>query len=183
MRKQAELSKKPADREQLIDRCLTAFVHAGTLELSLDQLAAHVGISKRMLVHYFGGRENIEEQAMTRLEDKLRAQFAPQNFPPGVSLQVVVTALWDQTTAPASRGVLRLVMDVSRRAWNGSARARSFYAGQRRLWTRLLMNYLPDEEGVAEVLQLFQGAVLAFLVTGDGAAGRRALMRAVSRLV
>ena len=51
---------------------------------------------------------------MTRLEERLRAQFAPERFPPGVSLAKVIAALWEQTTAPASSGVLRLIMDLSR---------------------------------------------------------------------
>ena len=177
MPKQEEIPK----REQLIDRCLSAFVQSGTLELSLDHLAAKAGTSKRMLVHYFGGRENIEEQAMTRLEERLRAQFAPEAFPAGVTAETVVIALWERTTAPASRGVLRLIMDLSRRAWSGSARAKSFYEEQRRLWTHLLMTYMPDRQAVEELLQLFQGAVLAFLVTGDPQPGRRALQRSVAR--
>src|SRR5579871_6072593 len=100
--------KKKAPPEGLVERCLGAFVKSGTLDLSLDQLAASVGISKRMLVHYFGGRENIEEQAITLLEDRLRAQFSPAALPTGVSLKAVVTALWEQTTAPQARGVLLL---------------------------------------------------------------------------
>jgi len=177
MRKQEEIPK----REQLVDRCLSAFVESGTLDLSLDQLAAKAGTNKRMLVHYFGGRENIEQQAMTRLEERLRAQFAPEAFPPGVTAEKVVMALWERTTAPASRGVLRLIMDLSRRAWNGSAPAKAFYEEQRRLWTRLLMRYWPDQSAVEELLQLFQGAVLAFLVTGDPQAGWLALLRTVAR--
>jgi AcrR family transcriptional regulator len=180
MRKQERIRKKRPIREQLVDRCLAAFVVSGTLDLSLDQLAKSVGTSKRMLVHYFGARENIEEQAVTRLEEKLRAQFAPESFPPGVSPKTVVNALWEQTTAPGAKGVLRLVMDLSRRAWSGSARARAFYEEQRQLWVRLLLNFLPDESAVEEVLQLFQGAVLAYLVTGDPEPGRRALMRILS---
>jgi hypothetical protein len=39
------------------------------------------------------------------------------------------------------------------------------------------MRYLPDRPTVEEVLQAFQGAVLAFLVTGDREPGRRAVMR------
>jgi hypothetical protein len=68
-------------------------------------------------------------------------------------------------------------MDLSKRAWSGSKRAKLFYAEQQRLWTELLMRFLPDRTTVEEVLQTFQGAVLAFLVTGDGEPGRRALMR------
>jgi AcrR family transcriptional regulator len=168
--------KKP-DLGVLLDRCLAAFVEAGTLDLSLDQLARKAGTSKRMLVHYFGGRENIEEQAITRLENRLRAQFVPEAFPPEGTAQAVVSALWDRTTAPQSRGVLLLVMDLSKRAWLGSKRAKLFYEEQQRLWIELLMRFLPNRTTVEEVLQTFQGAVLAFLITGDREPGRRALMR------
>jgi AcrR family transcriptional regulator len=168
--------KGKAEQEELVDRCLGAFVGAGTLDLSLDQLALSVGVSKRMLIHYFGGREGIEERAMTRLEDKLRAQFAPDSFPRGGSAEIVVKALWERTTAPEAKGVLLLVMDLSRRAWNGSARARAFYEEQQRLWVELLLEFLPDRAVVEDVLQLFQGAVLAYLVTGDRERGLRALM-------
>ena len=162
---------------ELVERCLAAFAKAGTIDLSLDQLAKSVGISKRMLVHYFGNRENLEERAMTLLEERLRAQFVPEAFPAGVSAQTVLTTLWERTTAPQTKGVLLLVMDLSRRAWNGSARAKAFYAEQQRLWVQLLMKFLPDQRGVEEVLQLFQGAVLAYLITGDPEPGRRSLNR------
>ena len=130
-----------------------------------------------MLVHYFGGRQNIEEQAIARFEERLHAQFVPEAFPPGATIQAVLTALWDRATAPQSRGMLLLVMDLSRRAWSGSKRARLFYAEQQRLWIELLMRYLPDRLIVEELLQAFQGAVLAFLVTGDREPGRRTVLR------
>lgn len=178
MRKQSKRKAGPAD---LLDRCLAAYMEAGTLDLSLDQLAEQVGISKRMLIHYFVGRENLEERAMTRLEEKLRAQFAPETFPSDVAAESVVATLWRRTTAPEAKGILLLVMDVSRRAWNGSPRARAFYAEQQRLWVELLMKFLPDRLIVEEVLQLFQGAVLAYLITGDADAGMRSLMRIFHR--
>ncbi|HEY6307616.1 MAG TPA: hypothetical protein VI488_14280 [Candidatus Angelobacter sp.] len=168
---------RKAELDGLLERCLAAFVQAGTLDLSLDELAARVGSSKRMLIHYFGGRENIEEKAMTRLEERLRAQFVPDAFPRGATAAVVVAALWDQATAPESRGVLLLVMDLSRRAWNGSKRAKAFYEEQQRLWVELLLKFLPDRAAVEEVLQLFQGGVLRYLITGDREPGRRALLR------
>jgi AcrR family transcriptional regulator len=172
--------KVQAEYDEVIERCLAAFVQAGTLELSLDQLAAHVGISKRMLVHYFGGRETIEERATSLLEDRLRAQFAPNTFPAGVSFTTVVAKLWERTTAPESRGVLLLVMDLSQRAWKGSPRAKEFYEEQQRLWVDLLLHFTEDRSKVEELLQLFQGAVLAFLVTGDAERGRRSLERLAS---
>jgi AcrR family transcriptional regulator len=173
--------KTSEDRGELVDRCLSAFVQSGTLDVSLDQLADQVGVSKRMLIHYFGGRENIEDLAVTRLEDRLRAQFSPDSFPSGISPKAVISSLWDQTTAPASKGVLLLVMDLSRRAWQGSARAQAFYVEQQRLWVQLLLKFLPDRFAVEEILQCFQGAVLAYLITGDREPGKRSLLRLLSK--
>jgi len=170
--------------EGILDRCLAAFVGAGTLDLSLDKLAAGVGVSKRMLIHYFGGKAAIEELATERLEERLRAQFRVDAFLPRASLADVVAALWERTTRPESRGVLLLVMDLNRRAWNssqaGSDRARAFYLEQQRLWVDLLLEFSPDRELVESVLQLFQGLVLAFLVSGDADRGRKALERYLS---
>jgi AcrR family transcriptional regulator len=172
--------ERKSGQAELLQRCLAGFVKAGTIDISLDELAKSVGISKRMLLHYFGGREDIEEGAMALLEERLRARFAPETFPPGVSPEEVIAALWERTTAPEAKGVLLLVMDLSRRAWNGSARAKAFYAEQQRLWVQLLMKFLPDQPTVEEVLQLFQGAVLAYLITGDPEPGRRSLTRIFS---
>jgi hypothetical protein len=116
----------------------------------------------------------------TPSRERLRAQFAPESFPSGASVEIVVSALWEQATAPEAKGVLLLVMDLSRRAWNGSTRAKAFYAEQQRLWVQLLMKFLPDQSAVEEVLQLFQGAVLAYLITGDPEPGRRSLTRIFS---
>ena len=136
-----------------------------------------VGISKRMLIHYFGGKEAVEERAVSLLEDRLRAQFTSNQFAPGIELAAVVSALWECTTAPESRGVLLLVMDLSRRAWNRVPRAQAFYAEQQRLWSELLLGFTEDRSRIEDVLQLFQGAVLAFLITGDAEPGRAALER------
>jgi len=174
-------NNRTATLDSLLDRCLGAFVEAGTLDLSLDHLARKVGTSKRMLVHYFGGRENIEERAMTRLEERLRTQFAADSFPRGAKPELVMTVLWDRATAYEARSVLLLVMDISRRAWNGSQRAKAFYAEQQQLWVELLLKVLPDQAAVEEALQLFQGALLAYLITGDRDSGKRGLIRALTR--
>lgn len=176
------MQRKPKSAiHELTGRCLAAFVQAGSLDLSLDHLAVEVGISKRMLIHYFGSRENLEEAAFALLEERLRATFRAEQFPPGVSLQAVVSALWNQSTAASSRGTLRVVMDATRRAWSGTERARAFYLEQQRLWVELLTRFLPDPAGVEELLQLFQGAILVYLVTGDREMGKRALARMIRK--
>lgn len=172
--------KQRRNREQLLESCLAVFIRAGTLDLSLDTLAEAAGSSKRMLIHYFGGRDALEEMAMSLLEDRLRARFRAGAFPAGASPQAVIAALWEQTTSPQSRGVLLLAMDLTRRSWSGSERARKFFEEQQRLWAEMLREFLPDAGAVETLLQLFQGAVLVYLVTGDREGGRRALDRWVA---
>ena len=180
IRKMPRKKKQHRTREQLLESCLSAFIRAGTLDLSLDTLAKAVGISKRMLVHYFGGRDAIEEMAMSLLEDRLRARFRASNFPAGASLRSVLAALWEQTTSAESRGVVLLAMDLTRRSWSGSKRARRFFEEQQRLWSDMLREFLPDPEAVETLLQLYQGAMLVYLVTGDRERGKRALERFVA---
>ena len=163
--------------EQIIVSCLEVFVRAGSFSLSLDRLAEEVGVSKRMLIHYFGSREFLEERAIELLETRLRAQFSPDQFPSGISLQQVVSQLWKRTAAATSKGLLLLIMDISKRAWDGSRRARKFYSEQQRLWVQLLMRYMPEKDIVEDVLQSFQGAALVYLVTGDARPGERMLNR------
>ena len=172
--------KQQRNREKLLESCLAAFIRAGTLDLSLDQLAKAAGSNKRMLIHYFGGRDAIEEMAMSLLEDRLRARFEAGAFPAGAPLRSVVAALWEQTTSAESRGVLRLAMDLTRRGWSGSERARKFFVEQQRLWAKMLREFLPDAGAVETLLQLFQGAMLVYLVTGDRERGRRALDRFIA---
>lgn len=172
--------KTRLSREQLLESCLAAFIRAGTFDLSLDALAHAAGTSKRMLIHYFGSRDALEEMAMSLLEERLRARFRASAFPPGASLKSVIAALWEQTTSAQSRGVVLLAMDLTRRSWSGSERARKFFEEQQRLWAEMLREFLPDAEAVESFLQLFQGAMLVYLVTGDKDRGRRALDRWVA---
>jgi AcrR family transcriptional regulator len=172
--------KQQRNREQLLESCLAAFIRAGTLDLSLDQLAKAAGSNKRMLIHYFGGRDTLEEMTMSLLEDRLRARFQASAFPANAPLWSVVAALWEQTTSAESRGVLLLAMDLTRRSWSGSERARRFFEEQQRQWAKMLREFLPDAGAVETLLQLFQGAMLVYLVTGDKEPGRRALDRFIS---
>jgi AcrR family transcriptional regulator len=179
--------KDQSTRERLLEACLAALLHAGTLDLSLDALAKSAKTSKRMLIHYFGTREALEEFAMSLLEDRLRARFRAGAFPAGTPLRTVVGILWDQLTAPQSRGILQLTMDLTRRSWtarieSGSARGQRFFEEQQRLWSEMLRDFLPDPVAVETLLQLFQGAALVYLVTGDRDRGRRALDRFIHTL-
>ena len=83
----------------------------------------------------------------------------------------------DQLTAPESRGVLLVTMDVTRRSWSGSERGKRFFEEQQRLWTEMLREVLLDASAVESSIAAVPGAALVYLVTGDRERGRRALDR------
>jgi len=167
--------KSEGTESDLLQRCVRAYISEGTLDLSLDEMSSRVGVSKRMLVHYFGSRDSLERAAIRALEGSLRHQFAPSSLPAGLTPLQLVDVLWERSTAEETRSVLLLVMDVTRRAWNGTGAAREFYAEQQRLWTELLCKTIPDRNAVEDLLQLFQGAILGYLVTNDSRVGAKTL--------
>ena len=175
-------SNTGSNADLLIQSCLSAFIRAGTIDLSLDQLATVVGTSKRMLIHYFGSRENLEEKVLDLFEIQLRERLTSSGFPDGASMATVIQTLWAQLTVPESWGVLLLTMDLSRRGWMGSERARAFYLKQLRLWEELFLKFLPDPQAVGELLQLLQGAIVVYLITGNRKQGADALQRMVQRV-
>ena len=117
--------KDPDNRGRLLEACLSAFVRAGTLDLSLDTLAKAAKSSKRMLIHYFGSREALEEMAMARLEDGLRARFRAGAFRAGTPLSAVVSTLWRSTyCAPIERRTSRQHgSDAAELEWIGARQA------------------------------------------------------------
>lgn len=166
-----------AYRQKLLEECLKVFIAKGTLDISFDELARYLNTSKRMLVHYFGNREELELAALDLFEERLRYQFQPEAFPAKVSLRTVVMALWKQVTASESQGALLLSMEMTRRGWLGSPRYRQFFEAQQEAWKTLLLQYSPKAAVVYSLLHLFQGAVLQFLVSRDPEPGRASLLR------
>jgi len=118
---------------------------------------------------------------MYRLEERIQARFSPVSLPTGWSPRQAVLDLWDRATSREHHGELLLIMEVARRAWNGSAAAREFYVTQQRLWVQLLARSIRDKALVEELFLVFEGAALMFLVTGDTQAGRRALVGVLAR--
>lgn len=169
-------------RQRLLERCLAITAARGSLSLSLDELAREAGTTKRMLVHYFRSRDMLERAIIALLEERLREQFARSPQPAAAPIASPVLALWDQVTAPGMEGVLRLVLEVTRRAWSGDDDAKRFLDGQQQAWVALLSAHLPDTDAVTCVLHLFQGALLDYAVSGDAARGRRSVVRLLASL-
>ncbi|MBC6446757.1 TetR/AcrR family transcriptional regulator [Actinokineospora xionganensis] len=88
-----------ARRDELVARTLDYLAEHGLAEFTLRGLAAELDTSARMLVHYFGTRENLLDQAFD--EHRARAVTAIQAAK-GDSAAAAVA--WDTMSDPANRG-------------------------------------------------------------------------------
>src|SRR6266576_3152420 len=62
-------------RDRLLQDCLSYFLRHGVANLSLRPLAAAVGTSARMLLHYFGSKEALIAEVMEQVQQRLQNSF------------------------------------------------------------------------------------------------------------
>ncbi|HET7432867.1 MAG TPA: TetR/AcrR family transcriptional regulator [Nocardioides sp.] len=69
---------EPAQRrEQLLDLGVRLLATRSLDELSIDDLAEEAGVSRGLLYHYFGGKQEFREAVCRRAADELVARTAP----------------------------------------------------------------------------------------------------------
>ncbi|WP_436492833.1 TetR family transcriptional regulator [Actinokineospora sp. HUAS TT18] len=88
-----------ARRDELVARTLDYLADHGLAEFTLRGLAAEIGTSARMLVHYFGTREQLLDLAFA--EHRARAVTA---IKAAAGDQAAARVAWDTMADPANRG-------------------------------------------------------------------------------
>lgn len=87
-------------------------VKHGVTEVSLRPLAKAVGSSPRVLLYYFGSKENLLVQAVKRLRDRQRAGFGKMREARYDEPSDVCRAIWKQMSAPESEALFRLSLET-----------------------------------------------------------------------
>ncbi len=99
-----KLGMEPIRREALVKSAIAEIGEAGSLDVTVSQIAKRAGVSSALAHHYFGGKEDLLVAAMrhilgiysaqtrralagadsprARLEAIVRASFGPENFIP-----------------------------------------------------------------------------------------------------
>src|SRR3712207_2419699 len=166
---------RPEQREAFLSGAVQHVLRHGVATLSLRPLAAALGTSDRMLLYYFGTREQLLTAVLGAIGDQLQAQFAAtlpaDPVPPATLLQGLATALQD----PATESPLRLYVEVSGLAARGHEPHRTVAAAVAEGWLSWLGSRLdvPDSEradAAAGVLAVVGGLPLVrFLAPGQAA--------------
>ena len=156
---------RPEQRAAFLAGAVEHVLHEGVADLSLRPLAAALGTSDRMLLYYFGTREQLLVAVLGevggRLQEALETALPSGSVPPAELL----TALWSALGTPSGEPHLRLYVEVSGLA----ARGREPFATVARqvaegwlawLAARLAVSGDRRRDAAAGVLAALDGALL-----------------------
>lgn len=164
---------RPEQREAFLSGAVEHVLHHGVATLSLRPLAAALGTSDRMLLYYFGTREQLLTAVLGVVGERLQAQLAAalpaEPVPPATLLRGLAGALQD----PATESPLRLYVEVSGLAARGHEPHRTIAAAVAEGWLSWLGSRLDVPAGeradaAAGVLAVVDGLLLVrFLAPGQ----------------
>ncbi|MFF9363869.1 TetR/AcrR family transcriptional regulator [Streptomyces griseoluteus] len=164
-------------RAQLVDAAVDHVAAHGIADLSLRGLGAAIGVSHRMLIHYFGSKEQLLVEIVRTSERRQRDVLSRLRLEPALSPADVARLLWRQLTDPRLAGQERLFFEIYGHALRGRPEAAPVLDGLVTDWLEPLVaaevgaGAEPDAArnrarlGLATV----RGLLLDLLATGDRA--------------
>jgi AcrR family transcriptional regulator len=156
-----------ARRAELLDKLLAYSASHGLSDVSLRPLAAAVGSSPRVLLYFFGSKDELvrevhqhsRREQVRLLDAALRGQDDPR---------VAVRALWEWLTDPAHHDVERFFFEGYARSLHASDGPwRGFGEGSVREWLPRFERMLDDAATATLVLAALRGLLLDLLATGE----------------
>ena len=159
-------------RNRLLQDCLSYFLRHGVANLSLRPLAAAVGTSARMLLHYFGSKETLIAEVMEQVQQRLQQSFQEllESKKRGTKKDVL-PKFWSVLSRKTNQPSLRLLFEVQMLALQNPRRYRRYLSQTSNSWRRLIEEAFPakGENAVTATLYnaVIDGLLLDLLATGD----------------
>jgi AcrR family transcriptional regulator len=110
-------------RAQLVNAAVDYVAAHGIADLSLRGLGAAIGVSHRMLIHYFGSKEQLFVEIVRTAERRQRDLLSRLRLEPGLSPADAARLLWQQLTDPRLAGQERLFFEICGHALRGRPEA------------------------------------------------------------
>jgi AcrR family transcriptional regulator len=175
--------------EELLDAIVDHLTSHGVSELSLRPLAKAVRSSPRVLLYYFGSKEELVARALERMRERQRATYATLSALPAMktatrdSPAAACRAIWRHMSAQDSEPAFRLFFDAYALALRHPRRLADFLRSSVEDWLAFIAASLrrtgcPESEARAFatiVLAGFRGFMLDYCATRD----RKRIDRAV----
>ncbi|MGP3775711.1 TetR/AcrR family transcriptional regulator [Streptomyces sp. SDT5-1] len=162
-------------RAQLVDAAVEHVAAHGIGGLSLRGLGAAIGVSHRMLIHYFGSKEQLFVEIVRESERRQRDLLSRLRLEPGLAPADAARRLWRELTDPRLAGQERLFFEICGHALQGRPEAAPFLEGLVEDWLEPLV--AADVAAGADPavarnrarvgLATVRGLLLDLLATGD----------------
>ncbi|HXE36061.1 MAG TPA: TetR/AcrR family transcriptional regulator [Verrucomicrobiae bacterium] len=101
--------ERPAE---LLDAVVKHLTENGVAELSLRPLAKAVGSSPRVLLYYFGSKEELVVRALARMREKQRVTYERMKEFPYKSPGEACRAIWRHMSAPENERLFRMSLEI-----------------------------------------------------------------------
>ncbi|WP_331743964.1 TetR/AcrR family transcriptional regulator (plasmid) [Streptomyces sp. NBC_01136] len=126
-------------RAQLVNAAVDYVAAHGITDLSLRGLGAAIGVSHRMLIHYFGSKEHLLVEIVRTSEQRQRDLLSRLSLEPGLSPADAARLLWQQLTDPRLAGQERLFFEIYGHALRGRPEAAPVLEGLVNDWLEPLV--------------------------------------------
>jgi AcrR family transcriptional regulator len=162
-------------RERLLAAAIDHVVGHGLGDLSLRELAAHIGTSHRMLIYHFGSKEGLLVEVVKSVEAAQRSFFAESASNPGLSFAEGTRTFWRHIADPALAPHERLFFEVYAQALLGRPGTVALLDGIIDSWVEPVTAYAtargePEASARADArlgVAVIRGLLLDLLATGD----------------
>ncbi|MFD7288815.1 TetR/AcrR family transcriptional regulator [Streptomyces sp. NPDC059863] len=164
-------------RSRLVNAAVDYVAAHGFADLSLRGLGAAIGVSHRMLIHYFGSKEALLVEIVRTSERRQRDLLSQFRLESGLSPSDAAMLLWRQLTDPQLAGQERLFFEICGHALRGRPETALFLEGFVNDWLEPLMAAEVASGADPAVarnrarlgLATVRGLLLDLLATGDRA--------------
>ncbi|WP_343246231.1 TetR/AcrR family transcriptional regulator [Streptomyces sp. SID5785] len=164
-------------RVRLLEAAVDHVTAHGIADLSLRGLGAAIGVSHRMLIHYFGSKEQLLVEIVRAAERRERDTLTALRAEPGLSPADAARRLWRRLTDPRLAGQERLFFEICGRALHGRPEAAPLLDGLVADWLEPLVaaevaagaDRATAESRARLGLATVRGLLLDLLATGDRA--------------
>ncbi|MFF9352468.1 TetR/AcrR family transcriptional regulator [Streptomyces sp. NPDC014734] len=116
-------------RSQLVNAAVDYVAAHGFADLSLRGLGAAIGVSHRMLIHYFGSKEQLLVEIVRASERRQRDLLSRLRLEPALSPSDTARLLWRGLTDPRLAGQERLFFEICGHALRGRPEAAPILEG------------------------------------------------------
>jgi len=161
--------------EELLDAIVAYVAKEGVANLSLRPLAKAVESSPRVLLYYFGSKEELVSKVVMRLRERQRAGFARMREARYDQPSDACRAIWKQMSAPGSELAFKLSFEAYALALRHPKRFAEFLSSSVEDWLEFLSEPLirkghPKSEARAfatVVVAGFRGFMLDYCASHD----------------